>query len=88
MAYLAKIVTESLVYMARKHVHIIEKTFNVFTKLFFATFYDIGVYPIAENFRFSSCSRLSGKLQKTQENLLHSLVQKNMRVFFTLPHEI
>ena len=38
--------------MARKHIHVIEKTFTVFTKHGLLLVYCFGVYHIAENFPF------------------------------------
>ena len=51
MAYLASYLTESLVYMARKHVHVIAKR-SLQSQNVFTTFYCFGVYHIAENFPF------------------------------------
>ena len=62
-----------------KNVHCIHKTH-------FATFYDFGVYPIAESFPLSV--QLFEVIWKTAAKLLHSGVQKNMRVFCVLPHGI
>ena len=45
-----KNLTESSVYMARKHVHVIEKTFTVFTKRVLIPFYD--EMPCPWNFTF------------------------------------
>ena len=79
-----KKLTESLVYMARKHVHVIENrsrySQNVFCAFFF---YYFGVHHIAENFPFFL--QLVEVIWKTAANpgeTLHGLMQENMRIFW------